>query len=141
MLFRALRSTKNNASDVRKLPKASNQPGNRWLSTVFQQPARITSELPTIQELGDSAQSVLSQRFPGWFEAFGSFRTSEALFFVLRSARKSISAPFRDTTARAHYAGTVLRLSFRMPPRLYAPHPHCKIHPTFTLPHSPTLPN
>src|SRR5260370_37030213 len=40
MLFRALRSTKNNASDVRKLPKASNQPGNRWLSTVFQQPAR-----------------------------------------------------------------------------------------------------
>src|SRR5260370_283517 len=40
MLFRAIRSTKNNASDVRKLPKASNQPGNRWLSTVFQQPAR-----------------------------------------------------------------------------------------------------
>src|SRR5260370_42385434 len=57
---------------------------------------------------------VLSQRFPGWFEAFGSFRTSEALFFGLRSARKSISAPFRDTTARAHYAGTGLRIRGRM---------------------------
>src|SRR5260370_15471164 len=139
MLFRALRSTKNNASDVRKLPKASNQPGNRWLSTVFQQPARITSELPTIQELGDSAQTVLSQRFPGWFEAFGSFRTSEALFFVLRSARKSISAPFRDTTARAHYAGTVLRIRFRMRTRLYAAHANVKIQSTFSVPRCRTF--
>jgi len=39
---------------------------------------------------------------------------------VLPSTRKGVSAPFRDTTARKDYAGTALRIRFRMRTRLAA---------------------
>src|SRR5260370_203680 len=134
MLFRALRSTKNNASDVRKLPKASNQPGNRWLSTVFQQPARKRRAPAHRQRRVRSAQLAELVQLDGslhdWLEGRGPLLT--ALGMQDDATGKILAAQFFPSETTFGYLCLLhqlvcrygVPLPFSAPPRsLFLPHP------------------
>jgi len=71
-----------------------------------------------MQTLAGCGKIVLSQQFLGRFESCGSFRASERDFSCYRALQRSVAAPFRDTTARCNYVGTMLCIRFRMRTRL-----------------------
>jgi len=48
----------------------------------------------------------------------GAFECLSRDFSCYRAPERSVSAPFRDTTARTYYVGTTLRIRFRMRTRL-----------------------
>jgi hypothetical protein len=61
---------------------------------------------------------ALSRQFVGWLSYSGVFELLRRDLSCYRALERSVSRPFRDTTAQTDYAGTVPRIKFRMRTRL-----------------------
>ena len=68
--------------------------------------------------LAGCGKIVLSQQFLGRFELCGVFEHLRRDFSCYQAPERSVSAPFKDTTAPTYYVGTTLRIRFRMRTRL-----------------------